>query len=134
MDPKATAKSKRSHTQHGRRTHLPPAAIAHKKKAAASASASASSSSGHRNFSSNWDRYDDDDSNQLEISNFDGSRSAEIVARSKGADFGWLIEQARSQPKDFGSHVSQSSDSADDFSLGNFLFLVYLVCAFVLDC
>lgn len=38
------------------------------------------------------------------------------MPKSKGADFGYLIEQARSQPNDFGAYGSQSSSPADDFS------------------
>ena len=125
MDPKASAKSKRSHTQHGRRTNLPPAAIAHKKKATATGDKSAST---HRGLPSNWDRYDDAGGDGADTNlGIKQPDDGEVAPKSKGADFGFLIEQARSQPKDFGPSGSQGSSFFDDeFSFGNFLFL----CAF----
>lgn len=57
MDPKAAAKSKCSHTVHGRRVHqTPAAAAAHRQKRAAAATTSSGPRS--RNLPSNWDRYD----------------------------------------------------------------------------
>lgn len=116
MDPKASAKSKRTQTQQARRAHAPPAAIAHKKKAAAAAAAEKRAST-TRSLPSNWDRYDDPDE---EIDANLGSKEAgdgEVKPKSKGADLSYLIELARSQPKDFSSH------GVDEVSLGNFLFL-----------
>lgn len=97
MDPKAAAKSKRSHTVHGRRTHqTPAAAAAHRQKRAAASSSSSAPRS--RNLPSNWDRYDaeaetDDPASAAEW-------TGEVPPRSKGADFAFLLEQARAQPRE----------------------------------
>lgn len=114
MDPKSTAKSKRSHTQHGRRAHLPPAALAHKKKAAGGDR----TTSAHRGLPSNWDRYDDEISEGIgsNLGNKVVGDVGEVAPKSKGADFGYLIEQARSQPKGFGSVESQDSSAVEEFS------------------
>jgi hypothetical protein len=101
MDPKAAARSKRSHTVHGRRTHqTPAAAAAHKQKRAAATAAGGSSSSAprSRNLPSNWDRYEaepeaDDHASAAEW-------TGEVAPRSKGADFAFLLEQARAQPRE----------------------------------
>jgi hypothetical protein len=95
MDPKAAAKSKRSHTVHGRRAHqTPAAAAAHRQKRAAAAS----SAPRRRDLPSNWDRYDaegeaDDPAAAAEW-------TGEVAPRSKGADFGFLLDQARAQPRE----------------------------------
>jgi hypothetical protein len=97
MDPKAAAKSKRSHTVHGRRAHQTPAATAahRQKRAAAAAAAVTSSGSRSRNLPLNWDRYD------IEGEEEDPAPAAEwageVAPRSKGADFGFLLEQVRAQ-------------------------------------
>jgi len=57
MDPKAAAKSKRSHTVHGRRVHQTPAAAAAHRQKRAAAAAATSSGPRSRNLPSNWDRY-----------------------------------------------------------------------------
>jgi hypothetical protein len=99
MDPKAAAKSKRSHTVRGRRVHqTPAAAAAHRQKRATAAAAAAATSSGprSRNLPSNWDRYDAE--GEAEDSAAAGEWTGEVAPRSKGADFGFLLEQARAQP------------------------------------
>lgn len=99
MDPKAAAKSKRSHTVRGRRVHqTPAAAAAHRQKRATVAAAAAATSSGprSRNLPSNWDRYDAE--GEAEDSAAAGEWTGEVAPRSKGADFGFLLEQARAQP------------------------------------
>ena len=58
MDPKAAAKSKCSHTVHGRRVHRTPAAAAAHRQKRAAAAAATSSGPRSRNLPSNWDRYD----------------------------------------------------------------------------
>jgi len=96
MDPKAAAKSKRSHTVHGRRVHqTPAAAAAHRQKRAAAAAATLSGPRS-RNLHSNWDRYDAE--GEAEDSAAVGEWTGEVAPRSKGADFGFLLEQARAQP------------------------------------
>ena len=100
MDPKAAARSKRSHTVHGRRTHqTPAAAAAHKQKRSAAAGGggggSSSSAPRSRNLPSNWDRY------ESEPEEDDAAEWAgEVAPRSKGADFAFLLEQARAQPRE----------------------------------
>ena len=97
MDPKAAAKSKRSHTVHGRRAHqTPAAAAAHRQKRAAAAAASSAPRS--RNLPSNWDRYDDEGEAEEPASAVEWT--GEVAPRSKGADFGFLLEQARAQPRE----------------------------------
>uniref|UniRef100_A0ACD5TDP5 Uncharacterized protein n=1 Tax=Avena sativa TaxID=4498 RepID=A0ACD5TDP5_AVESA len=113
MDPKAAARSKRSHTVHGRRTHqTPAAAAAHKQKRAAAAGGSSSSAPRSRNLPSNWDRYESepeaDDPTEW---------TGEVAPRSKGADFTFLLEQARAQPREergLGGRLA-SQDSPFDF-------------------
>ncbi|PAN18136.1 hypothetical protein PAHAL_3G180600 [Panicum hallii] len=97
MDPKAAAKSKRSHTVHGRRAHqTPAAAAAHRQKRAAAAATSSGPRS--RNLPSNWDRYDDE--GEAEEPAAAPEWTGEVAPRSKGADFGFLLEQARAQPRE----------------------------------
>ncbi|TKW25880.1 hypothetical protein SEVIR_3G148600v4 [Setaria viridis] len=97
MDPKAAAKSKRSHTVHGRRAHqTPAAAAAHRQKRAAAAATSSGPRS--RNLPSNWDRYDAE--GEAEDPAPAAEWTGEVAPRSKGADFGFLLEQARAQPRE----------------------------------
>lgn len=97
MDPKAAAKSKRSHTVHGRRAHqTPAAAAAHRQKRAAAAASSSAPRS--RNLPSNWDRYDAE--GEAEGPAAAAEWTGEVAPRSKGADFGFLLEQARAQPRE----------------------------------
>nr|CAB3460724.1 unnamed protein product [Digitaria exilis] len=110
MDPKAAAKLKRSHTVHGRRAHqTPAAAAAHRQKRAAAISSGPRS----RNLPSNWDRYD------AEVEAEDPTAAAEwtgeVLPRSKGADFGFLLEQARAQPREARDLWLPSKDSQFDF-------------------
>ncbi|KAG0519220.1 hypothetical protein BDA96_09G245800 [Sorghum bicolor] len=115
MDPKAAAKSKRSHTVHGRRVHqTPAAAAAHRQKRAAAANTSSGPRS--RNLPSNWDRYDDE--GEAEESAAVGEWTGEVAPRSKGADFGFLLEQARAQPpgaRDLSAPCLPSQDLPFDF-------------------
>ncbi|KAG6531148.1 uncharacterized protein LOC122048389 [Zingiber officinale] len=105
MDPKASAKSKRSHTQHGRASHPSPSAIAQRKKQSKEKKLEQSAGGGdgelkrtrRPSLPSNWDRYDDED----EVVESVGNPSAtEVAPKSKGADFGYLLEQARSQQQE----------------------------------
>ncbi|XP_072961100.1 uncharacterized protein [Typha angustifolia] len=106
MDPKSTAKSKRIQSQKGRRNHPTPSAVAQKKKAS-QATREEKPRRAHE-LPSNWDRYDDEaggdgDENPVE------DKAFEVLPKSKGADFGWLVEQARAQPKESGELGSQFS-------------------------
>ncbi|KAF0927213.1 hypothetical protein E2562_031011 [Oryza meyeriana var. granulata] len=115
MDPKAAAKAKRSHTVRGRRAHqTPAAAAAHRQKRAEAAAASSAPRS--HNLPSNWDRYgaeaDADDSA------VPSEWTGEVAPRSKGADFGFLLEQARAQPREalgLGAPWLAPQDSPFDF-------------------
>ncbi|CAN6332007.1 unnamed protein product [Urochloa humidicola] len=112
MDPKAAAKSKRSHTVHGRRAHqTPAAAAAHRQKRAAATSSGPRS----RNLPSNWDRYEDEGEAESAAA---AEWTGEVAPRSKGADFGFLLEQARAQPRearDLRAPWLPSQDSPFDF-------------------
>ncbi|KAL6618777.1 hypothetical protein ACP70R_033916 [Stipagrostis hirtigluma subsp. patula] len=99
MDPKAAAKSKRSHTVHGRRAHqTPAAAAAHKQKRAAAAASSTAPRS--RNLPSNWDRYEAEAEAEGGESATAAEWTGEVAPRSKGSDFAFLLEQARAQPRE----------------------------------
>ncbi|PKA49651.1 hypothetical protein AXF42_Ash004192 [Apostasia shenzhenica] len=100
MDPKASAKAKRSHTQKGRRNNLSPAAIAQKKKATQAVSEEKVRRSHFHALPSNWDRYDSgEDEPETAAGKIpaDGEGEVEVAPKSKGADYGYLIEQAQSQ-------------------------------------
>ncbi|XP_038981470.1 uncharacterized protein LOC103713159 [Phoenix dactylifera] len=128
MDPKTLAKSKRKHTQQGRKNHPPPAAAsAQKKKPAPAAAAAAAAGAGEvakprraharaRDLPSNWDRYDDGDDSGDGAESSAGTKlvDGEIRPKSKGADFQYLVDQARSQQdyRDLGT--SESAFSLDD--------------------
>lgn len=131
MDPKATAKSKRGHSLHGRRNNPSSSAIAAKKKASTSVSASGAGVQSKGNaprprsrpeLPSNWDRYDDDEDDdysgamggeKVESSSAAmAEQGSEMLAKSKGADYQYLIEQARSQPQPISSFP-------DEFAFGN---------------
>uniref|UniRef100_A0A0E0L5R8 Uncharacterized protein n=1 Tax=Oryza punctata TaxID=4537 RepID=A0A0E0L5R8_ORYPU len=112
MDPKAAAKAKRSHTVRGRRTHqTPAAAAAHRQKRAEAAASSSHPRS--RNLPSNWDRYDDEADADADESAAPSEWTGEVAPRSKGADFGFLLDQARAQPREAPRLSSQ--DSPFDF-------------------
>ncbi|WVZ99597.1 hypothetical protein U9M48_044867 [Paspalum notatum var. saurae] len=98
MDPKAAAKSKRSHTVQGRRAHQTPAAAAAHRQKRAAAAAATSSGPRSRNLPSNWDRYEAE--GEPEDPAPAAEWTGEVAPRSKGADFGFLLEQARAQPRE----------------------------------
>nr|CAD1823783.1 unnamed protein product [Ananas comosus var. bracteatus] len=105
MDPKATAKSKRIHSQHGRRNHPRPPR-------------SRSGRSPRRRPPEQRRRSPGDPAPPLPFLELGSVRrrgrrgggggegaavadkSSEVAPKSKGADFGYLIEQARSQPQE----------------------------------
>lgn len=94
MDPKASAKSKRNHSSHGRRNHPTPSAVARKKQPTAGDEPPRRPQAPA--LPSNWDRYDSGDEEEA-TANLAGA-DVGITPKSKGADFGYLIEQARAQP------------------------------------
>lgn len=112
MDPKAAAKSKRSHTVHGRRAHqTPAAAAAHRQKRAVAASAGPR----RRELPSNWDRYDAE--GEADDPAATAEWNGEVVPRSKGADFEFLLEQARAQPRE-ARDLSKPWLPSQDFPFG----------------
>ncbi|GAB4839371.1 hypothetical protein Ancab_028896 [Ancistrocladus abbreviatus] len=130
MDPKAMAKSKRIHTKH----HQPKKPVHPKTPSTSSSSASSSVNDPklvkkearererptQTSLPSNWDRYDEtiedeEEERQQELPNSDSeeptrlsTNKTEVVKpKSKGADFGYLISQAKSELQ---SKVSASFD------------------------
>lgn len=119
MDPKASAKAKRSYSQQGRRNHPSPAATAQKKKAAQLGSEGKAQRAHSRGLPSNLDRYDDGE-DKAESSSGTTLGDGEIAPKSKGADFAYLIEQARSQQReDRTSPVPESLSFFDELATGN---------------
>uniref|UniRef100_A0A0D9WJR3 Uncharacterized protein n=1 Tax=Leersia perrieri TaxID=77586 RepID=A0A0D9WJR3_9ORYZ len=107
MDPKAAAKAKRSHTVRGRRAHqTPAAAAAHRQKRAESAASVPRS----RDLPSNWDRYAD-----AVEADAPSESTGEVAPRSKGADFAFLLEQARAQPRDAAPGIAPQDSPFGDF-------------------
>ncbi|KAK1301302.1 hypothetical protein QJS10_CPB12g01009 [Acorus calamus] len=99
MDPKATARSKRSHSLHHQRK--PPHSAAAKKHPPQPSTRES------RPLPSNWDRYADGEAVEGEQAGPvvsggpDGKAAAvdgSVVRKSKGADFGYLLSQARENP------------------------------------
>lgn len=135
MDPKASAKSKRAHTQHGRASHPSPASIVQRKKQSKEKKLEQSAGGGDEEpkrtrwpaLPSNWGRYDDED----EVVDGVGNPSAtEVAPKSKGADFGYLLEQARSQQQERDKLAGRGlplPSSSEEFPLGNDILLSFLV-------
>ncbi|KAJ0985983.1 hypothetical protein J5N97_004339 [Dioscorea zingiberensis] len=102
MDPKSLAKSKRSHGhQHRKKPHT--------------SAASKPSTNLANVLPSNRDRYSDEEDDDLGADTVVAAKNSvgEVAPKSKGADFAWLIEQARSQPDEhrgLGSECSSSSN------------------------
>lgn len=124
MDAKSLAKSKRAHTQHLNKKHHPKPTS---KAASAGVGVGGSSSQkpnvkqfkGSKKLPSNWDRYEDEDDLDSEVSG-QGSKTDVNLPKSKGADYGYLISEAKAQ-------AESSYPSFDDVFSG-----VLLTCN--LDC
>ncbi|KAL9244478.1 hypothetical protein vseg_018252 [Gypsophila vaccaria] len=127
MDMKSMAKSKRSHTQHNN----PRKPNIHPKKPTKNPSNLTPNNPKVVPFKpslpSNWDRYDDDDDDaefEVEKPGEPVSKEAgkmavseEVKVKSKGADFGYLVAQAKESRERFS--VSPSfGDNVDDFYQG----------------
>lgn len=138
MDPKATAKSKRIHSQHGRRNHPTPSSIAQRKKPSSSTPGAAEEKPRRPRAApalpSNWDRYDADaeDGGGGGEGAAVADKSSEVAPKSKGADFGYLIEQARSQPQEIRGVVGLGF-SSEELPFGKFPLRSYLFFSFLLD-
>ncbi|KAL8126791.1 hypothetical protein AgCh_013905 [Apium graveolens] len=101
MDAKSLAKSKRAHTQHLNKKHHPkPTSKAPSAGVAVGGSSSQKPNvkqfKGSKKLPSNWDRYEDEDDLDSEVSG-KGSKSDVILPKSKGADYGYLISEAKAQ-------------------------------------
>ncbi|KAJ1688440.1 hypothetical protein LUZ63_019830 [Rhynchospora breviuscula] len=121
MDPKGTAKSKRGHSLHGRRTHPTPtaAAAAAAKKKASSKGGEAPRARQRPELPSNWDRYDEDEEEEGRGEAESTETETEILAKSKGADYRYLIQQARSHPQS--NPVPASASLPHHFAAFHFL-------------
>lgn len=108
MDPKSLAKSKRKHGHQ------------HRKKPQSSA-ASKTSRSLSDALPSNRDRYSDEEDDDLGAETVVAAKiPGEVLPKSKGADFAWLLEQARSQPDEHREEDSQCSSSSDVIPVSEF--------------
>lgn len=137
MDTKSLAKSKRAHTLHHKKHHP------NQKVKAATTSAGASStdkapggktvkekpraSQGKPALPSNWDRYEDEDDPMAE-NQVDGPStqpSDVVVPKSKGADYAYLLSEAKSQNS---TRSLEIFPSLDDFVSGKHLFVSIASC------
>lgn len=138
MDPKASAKSKRAHTQHGRASHPSPSAIAQRKKqskekkpAQAAGGGGGGGEEGPKRSNtpalpSNWDRYEDEDDDATVDSTGNPPATEVVAPKSKGADFRYLVEEARSQQLERDKLATRGipvSSPSDELSFGNNLLL-----------
>ncbi|KAL4573175.1 hypothetical protein LXL04_019972 [Taraxacum kok-saghyz] len=122
MDTKSLAKSKRAHSQHHKKHHPNPKATTTTTTTTTTTKAPGNTvevkqlprqSHGSSALPSNWDRYEDEDDPIIE-SQTDGQQQNDVVLpKSKGADYAYLISEAKSQ-----NSTRLSSDifpSLDDF-------------------
>lgn len=134
MDTKALAKSKRAHSQHHSKKHHPNV----KSKAPSVGASSGKIPSGQQvtekphqphgssKLPSNWDRYEEEyDSGSENPSHNNMSQATDVVMpKSKGADYGHLISEAKSQS--LTDISSEGFPSFDDVLTGKSLVLVIL--------
>lgn len=135
MDTKSLAKSKRAHTQHHKKHH-------HNQKGKATTTSTGASitlkppgnvvkeqprqSHGSPALPSNWDRYEDEDEDEddpmtkSQIHGQSSQQSDVVLPKSKGADYAYLISEAKSQNSTRFS--SEIFPSFDDFVSGKLLF------------
>ncbi|KAL7586786.1 hypothetical protein Lser_V15G38215 [Lactuca serriola] len=140
MDTKSLAKSKRAHTQHHKKHH-------HNQKAKATTTSTGASitlkppgnvvkeqprqSHGSPTLPSNWDRYEDEDEDgddpmtKSQIHGQSSQQSDVVLPKSKGADYAYLISEAKSQNSTrFSSEIFPSFDDfVSDFDQGKDSFL-----------
>lgn len=135
MDTKALAKSKRAHSQHHSKKHHPNVtskapsvgASSGKNPSGQQVREKPHQSQGSSKLPSNWDRYEEEyDSGSENPSHNNMSQAIDVMPKSKGADYGHLISEAKSQ-----SLTDISSDgfpSFDDVLTGMYWHLVILIC------
>ncbi|XP_076951283.1 protein ECERIFERUM 16-like isoform X2 [Bidens hawaiensis] len=117
MDTKSLAKSKRAHTLHQKKHHPN-----QKVRAAATPSLppGADKAPGKEKprvaLPSNWDRYEDEDNLIIMENQTDGQPSDAVVPKSKGADYAFLISEAKAQTSTRLS--SEFFPTLDDFDFG----------------
>ncbi|CAI9263568.1 unnamed protein product [Lactuca saligna] len=136
MDTKSLAKSKRAHTQHHKKHH-------HNQKAKATTTSTGASitlkppgnvvkeqprqSHFSPSLPSNWDRYEDEDDpmTKSQIHGQSSQQSDIVLPKSKGADYAYLISEAKSQNSTrFSSEIFPSFDDfVSDFDQGKDSFL-----------
>ena len=138
MDAKSLAKSKRAHSQHHKKHHP-----SQKAKGTTSSVVGATGvdkapgkvvkekprhSQGPPALPSNWDRYEDEN-DPIREDQKDGQSSQPsdiVVPKSKGADYAYLISEAKSQNST--RSPSEIFPSLDDFVSGMHLFLSIALC------
>lgn len=121
MDAKALAKSKRAHSLHHSKKHHPNpvskataglvTATSGKKPTGKQERDKPHQSQVSKVLPSNWDRYEEEfDSGSEGLSQVSTSRASDVVRpKSKGADYAYLISEAKAQ--------SQANSSSESFSL-----------------
>ncbi|KAF7140696.1 hypothetical protein RHSIM_Rhsim06G0136200 [Rhododendron simsii] len=106
MDTKALAKSKRAHSQHHSKKHHPNVtskapsvgASIGKNPSGQQVREKPHQSQGSSKLPSNWDRYEEEyDSGSENPSHNKMSQAIDVMPKSKGADYGHLISEAKSQ-------------------------------------
>lgn len=125
MDAKALAKSKRAHSLHLNKKHNP-------HHASKGSSAVSGTSAGDKKATvkqvkekpksklpSNWDRYEEENSDSETATQEGASNASDVVEpKSKGADYAYLISEAKAQFQFSSEDVSFCDDILDDFYQG----------------
>ncbi|KAM3301888.1 protein ECERIFERUM 16 [Capsicum chacoense] len=125
MDAKALAKSKRAHSLHLNKKHNP-------HHASKGSSAVSGTPAGGKNATvkqvkekpksklpSNWDRYEEENSDSETGIQEGPSNASDVVdPKSKGADYAYLLSEAKAQFQYSSEEVSFSDDIFDDFYQG----------------
>lgn len=136
MDTKSLAKSKRAHSQHHKKHHPNQKAKGTTTTVGPSTTNKAPGntvkeqprqSKGSASLPSNWDRYDDEDDPMAEsqIAGQSSQQSDVVLPKSKGADYAYLISEAKSQNSTrLSSEIFPSLDDfVSDFGQGKDSFL-----------
>ncbi|WMV39289.1 hypothetical protein MTR67_032674 [Solanum verrucosum] len=125
MDAKALAKSKRAHSLHLNKKHNP-------HHASKGSSAVSGTSAGDKKATvkqvkekpkpklpSNWDRYEEENSDSETATPAGASNASDVVEpKSKGADYAYLLSEAKDQLQYSSEDVSFGDDILDDFYQG----------------
>ncbi|MCD7459222.1 hypothetical protein HAX54_040351, partial [Datura stramonium] len=125
MDAKALAKSKRAHSLHLNKKHNPH----HASKGSSAVSGTSASDKKatvkqvkekpKSKLPSNWDRYEEENSDSETATQEGASNTSDVVEpKSKGADYAYLLSEAKAQFQYSSENVSFSDDILDDFYQG----------------